>query len=335
MTPDNAPAGDSGFLSIEQAVSELTEKDEAQAAPQPAAAEPETPQPEAEPGSETDTEAETTTAEDGSEADEPGDAEEVEQPDEAEAIRLDAPKWWNKEQKAVWETLSPEVKAAVYAQEENRERVLQKDRQKLSEGEKAANETKAALAKRIQVLDAVLPSAINAHQGRWAKVDWVEASKTMDPADYQQARAEYEQDTKAIVELNEQREIAEKERFNSFVREESEKLKTECPDLIDPVHGEKRRENLSKFLLELNTPPERIARLSASEASLVYDAMRWRDAQRKALTAKKPAPPAIPVAKPTGAAPARNPTNSRLAQLRRIANPSVDEMVEIMELGGS
>lgn len=332
MTIENAPAGDSGILSIEQAAAELDKHDEtpeAEASPETPAAEAETP------AAELDPEADTTPAEEeGSEAEEPGDAEETDPEAEAEAIKLEAPKWWNKEQKAIWDKISPELQAAVYAQEENRERVLQRDRQKLSESEKSTTEGKAALEKRLQVLDRVLPSAINAYKGKYADVDWVKAAQEMPPEEYQAARAEFERDTQDMHELLREQQAAEQEKFSTFVREEGEKLKTECPDLVDPVHGKQRQESLGKFLLDMQTPPERIARLSATEASLAYDAMRWRDAQRAALKVKKPAPPPQPANRPSPAAPARNPTNARLSQLRGKAKLSVDEAAELMELEG-
>lgn len=335
MSDETAPA-DSGILSIEQAVANIDKKEAAPGAETPEAEE--TQAAEAEPGAETtESEVATTTEEDGSEAEEPGDAENDAEAEEGQGnLALTAPQWWNKEQKALWETLDPKVQAAVYTQEENRERALQKSKQKLSDEAAFSAEANAKLSKRLQVLDAILPTAIQNHQGKWSNVDWVKAAEEMDPAAYQRTRAQYERESHEMGELLRQQQEAKTEQFVNFVREESEKLKSVAPDLVDEKQGPQRQVALRTFLTSLGTPPDRIARLSADEASIAYDAMRWRDAQTKAAAVpKKTAPPATPVIKPSASVTGRNPTSARITELQRKPRLSNDEAVELMTLKGN
>lgn len=324
------PADNGGILSIEQAVAGMEKKEPNSEAPadQPETERVEPEQPEA------DTEADTTAEDSASEAEEPGDGEEGVEA-EAEAIKLTAPKWWNAEQKAAWDELSPKVQAAVYAQEENRERALQKSKQKTDDDVKASSEVRESLRKRVQVLDAILPRAMELYRGKWANVDWAQAAEQMDPADYNRARAQFERDSTEMQELSRQQKQADDERFAEFVREESNKLVEVAPDLADPKQGPERRKQLGKFLTDLKFDPVRINAMSAHEAALAYDAMRWRQAQAKAATApKNPARSTAPANRPSASAPVRSPQNARIAQLSGKAKLSTEEATELLSLKG-
>jgi hypothetical protein len=331
MTDNSAPA-DGGILTIEQAVASLDKKETE--APQAEDSQEEAPT--AEQADEPETpEAATTADEDGSEADEPGDAEEAETEGEQGNLTLDAPNWWNKEQKELWKTLDPKVQAAVYAQEENRERVLQKTKQKVADEAKVSAENNEKLQKRLQVLDTILPHAISTYQNKWDNVDWVRAAQEMEPADYQRARAQYEQESAQVSQLLRQQDEANKERLASFVREEGEKLKTLVPDLVDEKLGPQRQRDLRSFLTDQGFGDQQINSISAHEASIAYDAMRWRQAQAKAAAIpKKPAVPAQPATRPSAAVPQRNPTNARITELSKKKNLSIDEATELMTLKG-
>ena len=333
MTPD------SGVLSVDQAVAALAPKKGHEEAPA-AVVEETTPQPEQTETPKEDTQVATTT-EEGIEAEAPGDAEEAEGEEDAEAIRIEPPRWWSHDKKARFKELPPDLQAVVFEQEETRERVVAESKQKAADERKAAEADRAKITERLAILDQLVPQAASTFQGRWANVDWQQLSQQLDPGEYNQLRAKFEAEQSTLVQLAKEHQKADTERFAKFVETEGAKLKEVCPELVDDKLGPQRKQDLGKFLVTLGFPAERINAMSAHEASLAYDAMRWRNAQKQAAALKQakpqtsPAPQARPTVKPTASSGGRSPNGARGDQLSRQRTLSTDEAVELLGLRNS
>jgi ElaB/YqjD/DUF883 family membrane-anchored ribosome-binding protein len=273
-----------------------------------------------------------TTAEDGSEAAQPGDAETAETEDEPEGLKLEPPRWWSKDKKDRFKELPPELQAVVFEQEETRERVTAKAKQEAADARKAADAEIGRARAKVATLDTLVPRAEQMFQNRWANVDWATLATQVEPGEYNRLRVQYEQEAVTVQALAGQQRQAAAERFTQFVQAEAEKLKTVVPDLVDEKLGLERKANLGKFLMSVGFPADRIAAMSAEEAGLAYDAMRWRDAQSKAATlARQPKQPVPqrPAVKPSSTG-ARSPQSGRLATLSQKRSLSTDEAVELL-----
>jgi hypothetical protein len=328
-----------GFLTIDQAVAQLDAADQkpdeqASPAPEPSQAAPAADAPE--------TELPADTAAEGDEAETP-DAEKPEVEPEAETLKLEPPLWWSTKAKDRFRELSPELQAVVFEQEEVRERVVSKTKQESADARKTADAEREQLKQRISALDAILPQAVQTYRDRWANVDWPALAQQMDPAEYNRARAMYEQETRQVQTLAEESQRANSERLQAFDKEQSEKLKTVAPDLVDEKLGPQRRQELGKFLKDVlgdEFDPAQLRTVTARQLAIAYDAKRWRDAQAKAREqAANPQPvtkPAAPAPRPTvraTAAPAQgHPKNARLEALSRKRSLTIDEAVERMDL---
>lgn len=332
MSDTGAIAADNGPLSVDQAVALLEDHGD-----QPVAAE--TPPADgaedaAAAESAENTEADTTAEEDGSEAEQPGDAEDTEGEEAAGTLKLTPPNWWNKEQKAKFEALPPDLQAVVYQQEENRENALQKAKAKAAEAEKVHTEAAAKSAERLKVLEQFLPQAMEMYGNRWANVDWAAAAEQLDPAAYNKARAQYESETNALHQLVQQKQQAESDRYANFLREQGQMLHEVAPDLADEKLGPARRQELSTFLTKQGVKPEELRWMTANQAAIAYDAMRFRAAKANARANPVPNTP-VPqrvVAKPTATPQVRSPQSARLNELSRKPRLSREEAVELMTL---
>src|SRR5262249_51783919 len=118
-----------------------------------------------------------------------------------------------------------------------------------------------------------------------------------------------------------------------------ENLRDEAPDLVDPKEGRARMSALSSFLVGQGFPAERLALMSAKEAAIAYDAMRWRQAEARARTQSqsKPAPAnARPVVRPTAAQNQRTSTTRADDAMRRLAKTGrIDDAVAFLNARNS
>lgn len=251
---------------------------------------------------------------------------------EAQSAKVDPPRWWNKDAKARFASLPPELQAVVFAQEDNRERVVQKAKQDAAEARKLADAHAAEMSQRLAVLDHLFPEAAQMFQGRWANVDWSTLPDKVGAEEAFKLKAQYERERDTLHALGALQQQAQADNFRKFVAAESEKLKSVAPDLADETHGAGRKQELGRFLLGAGFPADRIQYMSADEAAIAYDAMRWRQAQSKAqaLSKKQPVQPLRPPVKPTAAA---RTSQSRSADdaLRRLKTSGrVDDAIALL-----
>ena len=263
-------------------------------------------------------------------------AEEEAQPQEAPRV---APRYWTAAERELFGKLTPEVQDALIAQEGKRETIVQRARQESQAARQAAEAERTEFNKRVAALDTMLPQALASFQSRWSHVDWTTLSDQVGGEAALKLRAQYENERDQLQRLNTAQRDAMAEAERQFIKGESEALKTVAPDLADQAEGQTRRAELGRFLVAEGFPADRIRLLSAKEASIAYDAMRWREAEKRAREPKpKPAPQA-PAQKqtpagvrPSAATTQRNPQSARLQSLERKHRLSIAEATELQNL---
>jgi hypothetical protein len=331
MIPD-ATAPDTTTLSIERAAGLLGTEREKEDQPDASGAE------DASAAAEDANDAETSENEDASSAsDDFAENDKTAEKDDEGAPRLEPPRWWNKDAKARFSSLPPELQAVVFAQEENRERAVQRAKQDAAQARKLADAHTQEMSQRLALLDRLAPDAAQLFAGRWANVDWSRLPDQVGAEEAFKLKAQYEKERDTLSALHAMQQAASEENFRSFVATESEKLRSVAPDLADETHGATRKQELGRFLLAQGFPADRIQYMSADEAAIAYDAMRWRQAQSKAQalaqqqTKKQPAQAAKPPVKPTAAAARPTQTKSADDAARRLkATGRIDDAIALL-----
>lgn len=339
MTPD-APAADSNFLTIDQAVANLdaAEIEREEQAPAEAEAAPEGKNTEAEPAAEDASEPETATdGEDAEMEDSEAEAEEAEQP------AIEPPRFWDADAKARFRELPRDIQELLSQNEDRSVKANAKSLQEAAERRNAAEQEASALSALKAELDKSLATAKTRFKSRWENVDW---NATIDMYGAEQAlkfKNEYEADQAAIAKAERDVAVAEQVELKNFTAREMAKLPELAPDLTDPKTGPQRMEAIAKAVREAGYTDKQIAWMDAFQVSVINDALKWRAANADAKakiglprTAPKPAAPAKPSVKAT-ASPARSgsPQSARIQTLQRKQHLTVDEAVELMDLQGT
>lgn len=339
MTPD-APAADSNFLTIDQAVANLdaAEIEREKEAPAEAEAAPEGPNTEAEPAAEDASEPEAVT--DGEDAETEDGAEEAE---EAELPPIEPPRFWDAEGKKAFSKLPRETQELLARNEDLSVRANAKSLQEAAERRNAADQEASKIAALRAELDKSIETAKTRFRSKWDNVDW---NAVVDQYGADQAlkfKNEFEADQAAIATAQRNAAVAEQVELQNFTAREMAKLPELAPDLADPKTGPKRLEIIGKTLAAAGYTPKQIQWMDAFSVSVLNDALKWREANADAKakiglprTAPKPAVPPKPSVKPT-ASPSRHgsPQSARIQTLQRKPNLTVDEAVELMDLQGT
>lgn len=328
MSATGAPAADSGPVSLSGMVDILDARDreqEQETVEQPTEVAPvETEIPEAVPAVEGEGEQETASA------DEEGEGVEPAKP------AVDPPPFWSAENKELFSKLPAEIQEAISTVETQRASASSKAIQESAEAKKAAETERTRLVQLNEQLATILPKAETTFRSRWEGADWVKLATEVGADQYAILKAQYDQEREELSQLHVARNETERATLAQFIQEEATKLSTVCPDLADPKEGAARKEQLGKFLIGSGIQPDNLARITAAEAAIAYDAMRWRQSQAKAkeLAAKPKSapPPQKPASKPSAAPAAGSPKSARLNELSRKRSLSIDEHTELLNL---
>jgi len=266
-------------------------------------------------------------------------AEEADQTedDESEPAPLKPPKFWDAEAKKRFGELPRDVQEIIVAKEDERNTATARALQETAEKRKALDVEGARLGQLMTGLDHLVPKAVAAFQHRWQNVDWNRMVSQHGADHALKMRGQFEADQNQLQQLSAAKNQAHHLGFRNFVASEEAKLTSLSPDLTHSRLGQGRRAALGKFLLELGVPAGRIPYLTAHEAALAYDAMRWRNGQSTADTlvkAQAPAQARRTPAKPIAAAGPRSATHARVGQLSKKRELSIEEAVELANLKG-
>lgn len=337
--PPDALAADTGTLTIDQAIQDITEVETKEdVAPADAEAAPET-ELEVVPTAEDADEPETATDSDDAETDE---AEEAETPD---LPPIAPPPFWDAAAKERFGDLPRDLQELVLAKEAERDTATSKKIEEAALKSKAADAEASRIAQVTGVLDKLLPQAIQTFKSRWDGVDW---NKVIDEQGAEAAlkfQNDMQREKDIVQQLQAAKADADQVKFAKFVEVEAARLVQLAPELADPKLGPQRKSELGKFLISSGVPAAAIPNMTANEASIAYDAMRWRNAQAQAKAktsnpttpAKSAAQPARPSVKPTAAPGQRNPQTMRLKSFEAAfdKDPSVENLEALLNAQGT
>lgn len=312
-----APPDDGGALSIDAAISLLSEGEvtEEPAAEDVAAAEdPEqedetVAEDEAEPA-EDDTEELEASDQEAVEDDAPEDDPASEEADEdvaeepAEPV-VDPPTFWSAEEKALFAKAPPEVQKIIAARdaESNRQVSLAKE-----EAAKARKDAQV-ISEFGDKITSELERARTIFQGKWDGVDWAAwARENADEAIA--AKFEFDAEQEELRRLETAQAATEAETHRQFLATEAAKLKEAGHILADPEKGKAEKQRLIAYAQSANVPAESLQWAGAAELTILHKAMRYDELQArmvanppKPATPKKPEPAKAPAAaapKPPG-----------------------------------
>lgn len=261
-----------------------------------------------------------------------GEPQEAEQPPEEPAI--EAPKSWSAEDREAWATLTPEAQKIVAAREADRDRTVSKALSEKDRATKQANEQAAQAASEFRAkAEGIVPEALR-RVTELEAVDLV-ALNQRDPHQAQQILFEREQARADYDRLQAEIKTAQHVEYQAHVAKLVEELPTLVPDLVDPEKGTERVNAVGKFLSDMGIPQDQIRWVSATELSLAYDAMRWRQSQDKARQAvatatRPPTPPTRPV-RPASSAPTSSQQSAVEAAKNRLSKTGgVDDAVALL-----
>lgn len=277
-------AAPSGPITLDQFAAELTAEQEKAAAP-------------VEEEEEKPTDAEAVTEEEVAAAEElEAEAEgEEEEETEAEPESIpDPPQSWSKDDREAWNELTPKAREVVLRRESDRDKAISQAVQKASEAVKFVQQ----LATRTEEIAYL---AEDQFEKRWQEktqgpIQWAQLARSMDPAEYQALRAEYETE-KAAKETAAQRASEQSQlAYQAFVAEEFQKLGEIAPELADPKEGQSRREKVFSWLESQGVPRDVFKHTAAVELKIAWKAMRFDEMEAKAKEQAK-----LPRKNPTAA----------------------------------
>lgn len=215
-------------------------------------------------------------------------------------------------------------------------------RKKTAEVAEIKRATEAERQRYEQSLQQFIPILQAQIQDKFAGVDWVALARE-NPSEYVAQKAEYD---RFIGNLN--MAMAEQQRIESQRKEEAQKEHQERltaeyerliqrhPEFADPVKGKEVRSELRSFLKEAGYSDEEIGGLADSRAaSIAYDALRFRKAQKaKSESAEKVK--ALPKVQKPGASKKVDPTSERLKQAKRRIreNGRNEDIAAALEIAG-
>jgi hypothetical protein len=305
-------------LSVEQAVAAMSEEP-AETPTEEVAEASEQEQPEAPPE-----------AEDGDEAETPIEAEEEQEPETV----IEAPHFWSAEKKAEFAKLTPELQAYVLENDRQAQRTVSQKLEEAATARKAAEAEMEQLKVLTERISTAAERAEEAFADRWSAFTpeaWVQLAKE-NPSQYTALKAQYDAEQAAVQQARTARDAAAQIERAKWVNEQSERLKTLAPELVDPVKGDANRLAVAEYLKSQGVSEQDIPNVGALEASIAWKAMQYD----KSVSALKTRPATErPPVRPA-AAPSQSQKTSALAKAEAQFNKSgsLEDALRLMNLKG-
>jgi hypothetical protein len=280
--------------------------------------------------------------------------------EEAEASAEDAepPEFWSAEDKAAWNAVPPELRPVLKKYEQQRvEFVNEKAREAAQVRTQAAQDVERANAVIVQAAQwwqQTGPALQQAFADKWAKVDWKTLAEK-DPAEYARLDQERQKEAGLLADANrrqqEDTKIATERAAQAFElakQAENAKLAHSLPDYFGSREkAQKTYEALGKFLFAKGIPADRISQIhEAPIIAMALNAMRFEQAQQKALAAKagktpgKPTPTRVAPGPPSASSQARAGNRNADAarqvgeRFRKNGGNSIADAAELIRLNG-
>lgn len=342
--PPDALAADNGPLSIEQAIEDITEKPEQEAAPVETEQPTETPNTEAEPAAEDATGAETPA--DGESTEE---AQEQEEGDEPQLPALQPPALWTAEEKKDFDELPRHLQERLLAKETEANRVVSKKMEETAAVRKSFEGEASKYQALSSRLDKLIPEAEQTFAAKWGigEIDWNRVAQEQGVERAFAMKNDFDREAATVQQLKTAKQEVDAIETQKFVATRFEELKTLVPEFGDAKTGPAKQLELVNYIsANYDVPAEVVVKQATAKQLLMghkaylYDKL---NADAKALastpsTPTKPASAARPSVKPT-AAPAR-PGSSQQVRLKSLEaafnrDPSFENLVALQEAQGT
>lgn len=208
--------------------------------------------------------------------------------DQAEAVApVDAPQWWDNEHKAIFATLTPEQQAAVKANEDKREAVVQKEKTAAIEARKAAVASVESVQKIAAKLEGIVPDKMAEFEQKYSDIDWQTFPQWAreNPAEANAFLAEYNAERLSLEKMTQAKAEADEVVRETFVREQTTRLAEIAPDLV------KNPENLralGDYAVKAGIKSEDLQFAEADHLLILNKARLYDDMMAKAAAPIKP-----------------------------------------------
>jgi hypothetical protein len=291
--------------------------------------------------------------ESGGEGDEAAAEDAADEEAEASAEDAEPPEFWSAEDKAAWNAVPPELRPVLKKYEQQRvEFANEKAREAAQVRTRAAQDVEhanAVIAQAAQWWQQTGPALQRAFANKWAQVNW-KALAEKDPAEYARLDQERQKEQALLVDANRRQQEDTKaateraaQALELAKHAENAKLAHKLPDYFgSPEKAAKTYAELGKFLFAKGIAADRIAQIhEAPIIEMALNAMRFEQAQQKALSAKAGKTPGKPT--PTCVAPGPtsrvgNRTNDAARQVgerfRKNGGNSIADAAELIRLNG-
>lgn len=239
---------------------------------------------------------------------EPAEAVESGEEEEAEALEpVEAPQWWDAEHKAIFASLTPAQQAAVKANEDKREAVVQKVKTEATEARKAALAEIEAVRVAVTKLDQVVPDKLAEFEAKYKDIDWnaIPQWAEQNPEAANAFLAKYNAERVAIEKLTTAQAEATKLAQQSFAREQAARLQEIAPDLVKNPENLKA---LGEYAVKNGVKSEDLNFADAEHLVILNKARLYDD-----MMAKAAATPQASATPPKQARPVRVPPQGQAA----------------------
>jgi hypothetical protein len=247
---------------------------------------------------------------------------------------IEPPRSWTKDAKEAFKSLPPEHQRWLAEQADSQEKDFRRRQNDVAEQSKAlqahALQAQQARQQYEYVLTQSLQALQAAHQGEFADIRTqqdVDRLASDDPLRYIRWKASRDKIAGAEMARAQAEHRAYQEqlqRWSAFTQAEDAKLQAEIPDLKDPVRGAALQAKFRQFLGDRGFSGQELARFAtlgdfrdARVQLILYDAMRYREAQAKLDKAKAAEKPAPHVQRPGVAASRPDTPTAKIQELNR------------------
>lgn len=299
-----APVAD-GPLNVREAAGAIAAlRQKPQDAPQPAQDAPQSEEPLSAPAAEEPAPVE---VQDGGEA-----GQKQPEPQADEPAPIEPPRSWTKDEKERFQSLPRETQEYIAQRERERETELRRGQNEAAEKAKAISAKEEALESARQQYESALPALLQALQNVGSdefsdikSMDDVRRLATEDPLRYSQwdAHQKQVQAVQSEVQQAQQRQAeAQVEQFRTFSEEQDKLFLEAAPEFADEAKREPAQKLVRSYLSEMGVDDATLADLWTGKQNVslrhhkmqqvIYDAARWRNAQKAAKeVAARPVPP--------------------------------------------
>jgi hypothetical protein len=230
----------------------------------------------------------------------------------ADEPSIDPPRSWSKEDKELFASLPRETQERLSDRERSRESDFLKRQNETADKSKAAEAERTAAEQARQHYEQAAQSAlqvlVSQQEGEFSDIKSPADAERLSREDpfrfiqYAARRDAIAMQMQQVNQLSQARQADEKQRFDTWAKEQDDKFTAEFKEFGDPDKAPKLRDNMRNYLTStVGIPEKALPELwntalfrDAYTQRIMYDAMRFSEAQKRASTAAAvPKPPVL------------------------------------------